>query len=263
MEALFEMDAAGVHHASALTRGPWSADHQHFGPPAAILGRAIARTDGGDGKRVARITFEVLRPVPIAGLSVMTRVVRPGARIDLVDAVLTGADDGVEYALARAWRMRVADIEVRDTTAFLANPLPGPEQAESKTFFLPGDVPGYHRATDWRFVQGGFMELGPATAWCRLQVPLIAGEEPTPLERVLVAVDSGNGISAVATPAELLFVNTDLTVHLHRDPVGEWVALSASTHLEPTGTGLATSVIHDEQGPIGRGLQTLFVDVAR
>lgn len=260
MDALFEQLADDRFASGPGTRGPWSPEHQHFGPPAALLGRAIEGTDGGAGKRVARVTFEVLRPVPIAELVVSTEVVRPGGRIDLVEARLVSSD-GTSLALARAWRMRVAEVDVPPTSVD-ERPMAPIDQARKVPFFLPGDLPGYHQSTDWRFVDGQFLEQGPAAAWCRLAVPLVDGEEPTPLQRVLVAVDSGNGISAVANPAELLFVNTDLTVHLHRDPVGEWVGLDAQTVLEPTGTGLATSVLHDERGPIGRGLQTLFVGTA-
>lgn len=261
MEPLFRSVGPNHWSSSRFTRGPWSPDHQHFGPPAALLGRAIARTAGGDGKRVARVTFEVLRPVPITDLRITTEVVRPGSRIDLVDATLTGPDEQ-EFARARGWRMRVAEVNV-PVTPSEAPPLGAPGDGSRSPFFLDEDEPGYHLATDWRFHRGSFLEVGPAAAWCRLTTALVDDEEPSALERVLVAADSGNGISAVASPAEVLFVNTDLTVHLHRDPVGEWVGLDAQTSLEPTGTGLATSVLHDEQGPIGRALQTLFVDRAR
>ena len=57
-----------------------------------------------------------------------------------------------------------------------------------------------------------------------------------------------------------LFVNTDLTVHLHREPAGEWVLLDSRTVADPAGAGLATSALYDERGAIGVAAQTLFVD---
>ena len=92
-----------------------------------------------------------------------------------------------------------------------------------------------------------------------MRLPLVEGEEPTPLQRVLVAADSGNGVSATLDWSAYLFINVDLTVHLHRLPAGEWVCLDAVTTPEPTGIGLADTALHDERGPIGRALQTLLV----
>ena len=112
---------------------------------------------------------------------------------------------------------------------------------------------------DWRFVRGGFLEPGPATAWARMRQPLVEGEEVEPLSRVLVVADSGSGISAALDFGKWIFINPDLSVYLHRLPRGEWVCLDARTTLEPNGVGLATSTLSDESGVIGRGLQALFV----
>ena len=104
------------------------------------------------------------------------------------------------------------------------------------------------------------MEPGPATVWMRMRVPLVAGEEPSPLVRVMVAADSGNGVSAALDWREYVFINVDLTVHLHRHPAGEWVCLDALTLPEETGLGLADTLLSDGRGRIGRAAQTLLVD---
>jgi hypothetical protein len=116
---------------------------------------------------------------------------------------------------------------------------------------------------EYRFLTGAFMEAGPARVWMRMRVPLVAGEEPTPLQRVLAAADSGNGVSAALDWRSYLFINVDLSVHLHRLPSGEWVCLDAVTLPERNGIGLADTALHDEHGPIGRALQTLLVDRRR
>jgi hypothetical protein len=112
---------------------------------------------------------------------------------------------------------------------------------------------------EYRFVSGGFLEPGPAVVWMRMRHPLVAGEEPTPLQRVFVAADSGNGVSAALDWRRYLFINTDLSVHLHRMPEGEWVCLDAVTFPEPNGIGVADTALWDERGRIGRAAQTLMV----
>jgi hypothetical protein len=215
----------------------------------------VERADGGAGRRVVRVTCEILRPVPIGVFDVHAEVVRPGKSVDLVEARLS--DDDGPLILARGWRIRVA-ADASPPTDETSRP-PSPDGLPSSPFFETGHNVGYHTAMDVRFVRGGFREAGPATVWMRMKVPLVAGEEPTPLVRVLVAADSGNGVSAVLDPARHLFINTDLTVHLLRHPVGSWVCLDAETRLAADGVGMAVSTIHDESGHIGNGLQSLLI----
>ena len=126
-------------------------------------------------------------------------------------------------------------------------------------FFATGQDVGYHTAMEWRSVDGGFLEPGPATVWMRMGCPLVAGEEPTPLQRTLVAADVGNGISAVLDWRRYLFINVDLTVHLERMPEGEWVCVDAVTLPQRNGIGTAESVLSDERGRIGRAAQALLI----
>ncbi len=112
-----------------------------------------------------------------------------------------------------------------------------------------------------RFVRGTFAEPGPATAWIRLRVPLVAGEATSPLTRVAAAADFGNGISWVLSRSGgYRFINPDLTIYLHRHPEGEWIALESTTLPDPLGVGLAESRLYDEQGPIGRSVQSLLIE---
>jgi Thioesterase-like superfamily len=241
---------------SELTRGPWDPDAQHAGPPAALIGRALERCGDPDGKQVGRVTFEILRPVPIEPLRVEARVARPGRSVELLEAEL--ADDRGPLVRASAWRLRTQAIELDPSTPAAPAP-PGPAEAHESEFFPTGSEFGYHTAMEWLFVAGDFLELGPATVWMRMRHPLVAGEEPTPLQRVLIAADSGNGVSAAVDFARFLFINTDLSVHLHRMPAGEWVCLEARTFPDELGVGLADTALYDEQGRIGRAAQTLLL----
>ena len=114
-------------------------------------------------------------------------------------------------------------------------------------------------AMEWRPVVGGVAVPGPATVWMRMRYPLVPDEEPAPLERVLVAADSGNGASWELDISRWLFINPELTVHLHREPAGEWVCLDAQTAITSGGAGLATCRLSDLDGPLGVSAQSLFI----
>jgi hypothetical protein len=240
-----------------LTRGPWDPGSQHGGPPAALLGRAIEGLDGGEDFQVGRITYEILRPVPLTHLTVEAEVTRPGRRVQMAEATLRAGD--AEVIRARAWRIRRGDLDLPVGSIAAPDPMPGPGDAQPGDFPPTGQDVGYHTAMDVQFVEGRFTEPGPARVWMRMRQPLLAGEEPTPLQRLLVAADSGNGVSAVLDWRRFVFINVDLTVQLERLPEGEWVGLDAVTLPQPTGVGTAEAVLHDGRGRVGRALQTLLV----
>jgi Thioesterase-like superfamily len=237
---------------SELTRGPWDPGAQHAGPPAALLGRAVERCEPRDGMQVGRITFEILGPVPLAPLEVRARLARPGRSVELLEASLSGPEG--EVMRATAWRLSGGEVRSRSEPEPAP---PGPASGATREFFPTRQDVGYHTAMEWLFVRGAFLEPGPATVWMRMRVPLVAGEEPSPLERVLVAADSGNGVSAELDYHQYLFINTDLSVHLLRMPAGQWVCLEATTHVD--GLGLTDTALWDERGRIGRAAQTLLV----
>jgi hypothetical protein len=108
-------------------------------------------------------------------------------------------------------------------------------------------------------VARGEYGVGALAAWLRARHPLVEGEEPSALSRVLLAADSGNGVSGRLDTERFSFANPDLSVALHRAAVGEWIGLDATTSIEPEGVGLADSRLYDDQGPIGRVTQTLLV----
>jgi hypothetical protein len=238
-----------------LTRGPWDPNSQHGGPPAALLGRAIERLGHTEEFQLGRITYEILRPVPLTPLSVEAEVVRPGRRVQMVEAILRAGE--AEVIRARGWRLRRERLDLPAPDR--GEPLPGPGAGEEGDFPPTGEKLGYHVAMDLRFIRGRFTEPGPATVWMRMRQPLLAGEEPSPLQRLLVAADSGNGVSAALDWTRFIFINVDLTVQLERLPEGEWIGLDAVTLPQPTGVGTAEAVLHDEGGRVGRALQTLLV----
>lgn len=253
-ESFYELAGDGF-VSTELTRGPWDPEFQHAGPPAALLGREVELLEDADEFQVARITFEIMRGVPIAPLRAEARIARPGRRVQLVEGSLF--DQEGEVMRVRAWRLRTGVVELPEVST--AEPPAGPEAAEHRNIVPTGQRVGYHTAMEYRFLQGAFMEPGPAKVWMRMRHPLVRGEQPSPLQRVLTAADSGNGVSATLDWRHFLFINVDLSVHLERLPVGEWVCLDAVTLPQPNGVGVADTLLLDERGRVGRALQTLLV----
>jgi hypothetical protein len=242
--------------ATPHTAGPWDPATQHGGPPSALLGRAIERCAPRDDMIVARFTCEILRAIPVGELQVTARLARPGRSVELLEAVASAA--GREVARASAWRvLRTGSAAV--PPRFAEPPAP-PAGAQATEEILSGDaMGGYLSAMEWRPVGGSWGSPGPAAVWSRMRYPLVPGEEPGPLERVLATADSGNGISWELDLTEWHFINPELTVHLHREAAGEWICLDAQTTISPGGAGLATSVLSDTGGPVGVGAQSLLV----
>jgi len=258
VSALFVPAGDGLWTPDEATRGPWNPEHQHGGAPAALLGGLIERAEPGSGLRIARLTIELLRPVPLTPLRAEVEVVRPGKRVQLVEARLFAGDELIVRALAL--RLRRDEESAARATAD-GPPAPGgPEDGEEVRLpFVHPDQPMFgHDGVEVRYVTGDW-GTGPAFVWIRLRKVVIEGEEPSVLQRALAAADFGNGVSAALDWGEWAFINPDLTVYLEREPAGEWIGLDAQTRVGPDGTALAESVLHDERGRFGRALQALLV----
>jgi hypothetical protein len=217
-----------------------------------LLGRALERCEPRDRMLLARLTFEILRPVPVGEVAVDAHVVRPGRSVQLLEGELSVGGETV--MTVRAWRVRTTDAPAR-----LADDPPPPRPTEAAS--PPGGLRdfGYGDAVELRFAAGGWAVPGPATVWTRLRVAVVEGEPPTGLQRVLAVADSGNGVSAVLSWDEWLFINPELTVHVLREPRGDWICLDAATAIASGGAGLASSVLSDDDGIVARGAQSLLV----
>ena len=223
-----------------------------------VAGAPIEQVQPGGELAVSRLTIEFLGGVPLGEVSVAASLAKPGSRFQIVDATL---DAGERVACtARAVRLRRADMPDAAASADAAQPLPAPAAGEPWSYFADlGGERFYPDATEIRVV-GGAAGSGHAVAWIRLRGELLPGVSPSPLARVMAAADFTNGLSWILPFDEWLFVNTELTVHLHREPAGEWVGLDARTVTGASGIGLSTGVLHDLDGPFGICAQSLFVE---
>lgn len=257
--AAYAVVSARAVRASELTRGPWDPQHQHAGPPIAMVCRAIEAVARENGlSHIARLTANLLRPIPIAELEIEVTTDYSGRNAAHYSAGLWGG--GKELARFTALVQRETELELPDNLdghPLAQAPKPPAESAIERMPFRRR-LPGYADLVENRIASGRFFRSRCA-AWFRLQRPLVEGEDPSGYQRVAVAADSGNGISAVLDFERYIFMNVDLTINLLRRPLGEWVCVDARTLLAPNGCGLAESQLFDETGLIGRATQSLSI----
>jgi len=248
---------AGTWRSSELTRGPWHPEHQHAGPPIALVARQIERAAAALGlTHMARLTANLLRPIPIAELSVAVQTDYAGRNVAHFSAALSSG--GKEVARFTALVQREGELAMPE--GLPGHPLPRapkpPESSQPARFPFSSRGVGYPDLMEGRVAEGEFFR-GPCAIWFRMRRPLVEGETPTPIERVAVAADSGNGISAILDIKRYIFVNSDLTINLLRRPEGEWICIEARTLVGPSSGGLAEARIYDATGLVGRSIQSL------
>lgn len=258
MNAAYEALGDGAFRASGLTGGPWSPDHQHAGPPSALICRAVERAAAPHGlTHIGRLTVNLLRPLPIGDCRIEIRADQIGRGVGHFSGRLTAGEK--EIALFTALAQREQHLPVPDGTPGHPPPFAIRPPAQSKPITMGfGHDFGYARLVENRLAEGAFFK-GPSAVWFRLAFPLVAGEAPSPYQRVAVAADSGNGVSAALDFSRYVFLNCDLTINLFRRPVGEWTCLDARSWIGGNSCGLAESALYDEQGLIGRATQSLAV----
>ncbi|HEY3959398.1 MAG TPA: thioesterase family protein [Solirubrobacteraceae bacterium] len=263
-DSIFTPCADGRYEPTEHARGPWDPAALHGGAPAALITAAFERIPpAGTGEPgaelpIARLGFELLRPIPFAPLELSTRVVRSGKRVQELVAELHAGDQLI--CRASALRVQAVPTDLPPGTLLEQEAMQLPEQGKPIPFALNPES-GASLATtgmEMRWLSDPWA-LGPGRVWMRLRHPLLPDEPPSALARLAATADFGNGVSAALPFDKYLFINADLTIHLQRLPRGEWIGLDARTLLHEGGTGLSESVLHDESGPVGRAFQTLVV----
>jgi len=237
-----------------LTRTGWVNDAQHGGPPCGLLAHVIEAMPGDRPMQVVRITFDLLRAVPMTPLSARTGVVRAGRRVHVLTASLLS--EGTEVARATALRIRLADVSLPESP-LEPWPMPPPPERTPPAVWTRweagGDLTRFHRdAIEIRTIDESFWTPGPGLSWLRLLYPIVAGDEPTPLVRTAALADVANGNSMNLDPKDYLFVNPDVTLYLHRRPVGEWLGMESVARQHDTGIGVTDTLLFDTEGPLGR-----------
>jgi len=229
---------------------------QHGSAPAALVVWAAERIATPSPMRIARVTVDLMRPVPLRDLSIETEVLREGRKIQLCTVRLR-ADD-VVVVVATVLKVRQVDVPLPGDIADLPVDLPGPEASRPE----PADVSTspFVRCMSLRAARGRFGVRGPGAIWYRIDRPLVDGDAVSQAMRALVAADFCNGTGAALDFNTYTFLNADLTVNMAREPVGEWVLLDALSWIGPDGAGLAMARLGDSKGYFGRVTQSLVIE---
>lgn len=238
------------------TRGPWHEEHCHAGPPTALLARAIEHLN--PAQKLVRITVILQRPIPYSGFRITSEITRQGRIVTTAAATLVDESDKV-CATATALQMTQQtgqstvspSVDYGKHSDATIGQFPIKKNLHDKPSFINDGVAV-------KYPDGQNPEPGPTIAWMKT-VALLANETPSPFQRICPLADCGNAFSRNAEPWEINFMNPDLTILLHRDPVGEWLGTNAVGYWEESGIGLADAQLFDDTGAVGRAMQTLLL----
>ncbi len=244
-----------------LARGPWDPNALHGGAPSALFAWACEQHDPGPASFLARLTVELMRPVPLAPLRLTVRTIRPGKKVQWLEASLFDERER-EVTRATALRMHHEHVDTSGSVFPEITVPPPPDAAHEAAFPVVERATGYWNANDARMVGGTFVEPGPGIAWFRLLCPVVEGEAVSPFMRVAACADFGSGVGNPVRFTNAAAINAEVTVHVHRHPVGEWVCLESGAWAQPHGVGLAETRLFDTEGVIGRAMQSLLVEPA-
>lgn len=244
--------------ATDMVRSTWSDKIQHGGPVSALLVRGLERCAQRDDTRLVRVVVDLLGPVPADGAFwINSRIERSGKQIELVstEMLARGPDGPRAVARASGWR-----LQTLDTAGLLHAPAaPMRPLSEARNRDMTRDwATNYVHSVDWRWLT----ELGvpgPGESWLAPKVGLVAGEDLTPMQRLFTVADCANGLGSKIDIRKYTFLNTDLAVHLHRIPTGEWTGIRAETNYGPDGIGVTLGTLFDQTGPVGAIQQSVLV----
>jgi hypothetical protein len=245
--------------ASDYVVSTWGANMQNAAPVSALLVRALEHASPRDDTRLSRIVIDLLGPVPVADqLWVDAQVVRPGTKIELVEAEMSApGPNGTPRPVAKAtaWRFQEHDTDALHFTP--AAPLRPVADGHPRQVDDNADQT-YLQSLDWRWLNDILNDV-PGECWAKPVVDLVKGETMTSLERLFAVADIANGMGSRIAMAQWTFLNTDLVVHVHRVPAGEWIGVRAETHYGSDGVGVSVGTLFDERGPVAAIQQAQLV----
>ncbi|TDB95278.1 acyl-CoA thioesterase domain-containing protein [Actinomadura sp. 7K534] len=260
--ALFERDGSRL-VPTDRARGPWRRDALHGGAVAAVLANAVDVPEWTP----ARLTIDMLGPVPDVPLTL--DVTRPEGGRRVVRQEITLLADGAPVARASCVAVRKSDLDLPEGAVDHPNPFGGVPVPDLST-----PTPGAREAVGWDCFDSGAIRVrglgesgvpaGSVGLWVSLLVPVVAGEPAPPIARVAAAADyASTATNMRLDQREWSFMNTELTLHLSREPAGSWVGLAAAGVVQPVGAGLSVSTIYDQAGRLGQSAQALVIEARK
>lgn len=239
---------------TACTRGSWHENGQSGGAVLALIGHVLEDVPTLTTMSLTRLTVDIVRPVPVGEpLHIDTDIVREGKKIQVVDLAVQAGD--VTTTRARALRIRDLDVQ----------PLPGmPASTSDRNPSESLPPPTGLLGVDDRPGVPDFLRFGAElrrtlepidgmhAVWTRLRVPVVAGEPIRATSRAALPLDMVNLLGVALDPKRARSVNPDVSGHLCRSPVGEWVALTGhSYYAHDVAHGVSVATMSDRLGVFG------------
>jgi acyl-coenzyme A thioesterase PaaI-like protein len=134
MHAIYRVDGDRV-VTSPDAAGPWDAGMQHGSAPAALVVWAAESMSTPAPMHIARVTIDLMRPVPVAPLTLQTEVLRQGRKIQLCAVRLLAAD--VVVVNATVLKIRTQALALPPEAAELPLELPVPIRRPKKSRASP------------------------------------------------------------------------------------------------------------------------------
>jgi len=235
--------------------GPWSKDLLQGSAFGGLIARALDHSAPA-GMMLARLSFDLWRPVTREPLTPSITVLRDGRKARTLEASLS--QDSKAVARCTAVYLK-ADASLTPAPVDRTPPRLGPEAGRPIPDVARRWSP-FFTGVDTRTVEGDLLKPGPAACWFNLQRALVPGETNSPLVHTVSAADLCSGISAVVDLRQVTFVNADLTIVFWRQPRAPWILLSAETRAGDQGTGVARGTLSDVDGTFGACEQTLLFE---
>jgi hypothetical protein len=256
-KAFFVPDGSAFVPTDAST-GPWGAGLLHGGPIAALCTTLLER-NSDPAFRSVRLTAEYLRPPTQAPLVPSIREVRSGRRAHVSEVELS--TDGKLVARASLLRMQPVDVSVPDSmragstsSSDMLDDYPPPRIPSGRTNAQIVGLGVEMRA------KGANRLPGTGAVWMRLIIPVLPDQPISPMARVAVCGDFGNGLSGPASeswPPPVMFMNADLDVRLLRDTDEEWIRIDAESMWNEDGIGVTRTEMQDAGGTLAFAQQSL------
>ena len=211
---------------------------------AGLLGAEIERLHGSADFIPARLTVDMYRLPDLSPVEVVTKVVRAGNRIRVIDAEFISG--GVSAGRATCQLLKRTENPPGKVWKPAPWAVPAPADIAPPTDGRAGM--GGMWAT--RRIDGDFGTVGQKRIWMSEVRELVGGRALTPFVRVAVSADFASPF-ANAGDAGLEFINSDVTLYLHREPATEWIGYEVVNHGATDGVAIGECFLYDEAGPIG------------
>jgi hypothetical protein len=223
-------------------RGPWDPKSLNGRVVVALCGFQIEQSHELAGYMPARLTVDMYRLPGFAPIEVRTQVVRDGSRIKVIDAEFVS--QGMSYARATSQWLKRSENAEGNVWSPPSWQVPDPEAVPE-----PAGRP-MNSTLNMRPITGAIGTFGEKRAWLREKRELVAGTPLSPFMRAAIPADLANPF-ANSGDRGLGYINSDVTLYLHRLPVDEWIGLEVVSHHATDGVAIGQVTLYDRQGAIG------------